>query len=168
MSQPFARRVTLDALAALQPHIGAFVLIGAQAVYLVAKAYKLGERLDTPHRLHPKDAGDVYRLYEATSMSDMLILLLRGSGGGVPPEMDRHASVVVVERGDEFEPCVERVEVLAQGRDAHAVGVFELGDRPLGDVDPIGHNFSLCVGERRPPLGDSPLRSGVHGPRWMV
>ncbi len=101
-------------------------------------------------------------------MSDMPILLLRGSGGGVPPEMDRHASVVVVERGDEFEPCVERVEVLAQGRDAHAVGVFELGDRPLGDVDPIGHNFSLCVGERRPPLGDSPLRSGVHGPRWMV
>ncbi len=29
-----ARRVLLDALAALQPHIGAVVLIGAQAVYL--------------------------------------------------------------------------------------------------------------------------------------
>ncbi len=29
-----ARRVLLDALTALQPHIGAIVLIGAQAVYL--------------------------------------------------------------------------------------------------------------------------------------
>ncbi len=29
-----ARRVLLDALVALQPHIGAIVLVGAQAVYL--------------------------------------------------------------------------------------------------------------------------------------
>lgn len=42
---------------------------------LVAKLHKLGDRLDTPDRLVAKDAGDVYRLFDAISPSDMAATL---------------------------------------------------------------------------------------------
>ena len=51
------------------------VNVAGPAALLVAKVHKLGERLETPHRLIDKDAGDVYRLFEATSLSEMLNLL---------------------------------------------------------------------------------------------
>ncbi len=38
----------------------------------MAKAFKLGERLDNPRRLLPKDAGDVFRLYESNSVKSLL------------------------------------------------------------------------------------------------
>ena len=38
---------------------------------LVAKLHKLGDRLDRPDRLQPKDAGDVYRLYDVIGPADM-------------------------------------------------------------------------------------------------
>ena len=38
---------------------------------LVAKAIKLGERLNTPRRLLPKDAGDIFRLYDAYDVDEM-------------------------------------------------------------------------------------------------
>lgn len=47
------------------------VNVAGPAALLVAKAHKLGERLDTPHRLVAKDAGDVYRLVEATPLAEM-------------------------------------------------------------------------------------------------
>ena len=34
---------------------------------------------------------------------------MAASGGIVPSEMDRHATVVVVENGDELEPCAEGI-----------------------------------------------------------
>jgi hypothetical protein len=52
-----------------------FVNVAGPGALLVAKAHKLGERLRAPHRLLPKDAGDVFRLYEATAISDMTSLL---------------------------------------------------------------------------------------------
>lgn len=42
---------------------------------LVAKLHKLGDRLDTPDRLLAKDAGDVYRLFDAISPADMAATL---------------------------------------------------------------------------------------------
>lgn len=47
------------------------VNVAGSAALLVSKAFKLGERLDTPERLQSKDAGDVYRLFDATSITDM-------------------------------------------------------------------------------------------------
>lgn len=47
------------------------VAVAGPAALLVAKAFKLGERLDNPRRLLPKDAGDVFRLYEAFSTHDI-------------------------------------------------------------------------------------------------
>ena len=47
------------------------VNVAGSAALLVAKAYKLGERLETPERLVAKDAGDVYRLFDATAIADM-------------------------------------------------------------------------------------------------
>lgn len=44
------------------------------AALLVAKAIKLGERLDKPHRLLPKDAGDIFRLYDAYDVDEMSAL----------------------------------------------------------------------------------------------
>jgi hypothetical protein len=41
--------------------------VAGPAALLIAKAHKLGERLETPHRLKAKDAGDIYRLVEATA-----------------------------------------------------------------------------------------------------
>src|SRR5262249_4442134 len=42
----------------------------------------------------------------------------------------------------------ERIEILAECRDAHVVGVFELRDRTLGDIEPTGkrrlaHRFAV-------------------------
>ncbi len=53
------------------------VSVAGPAVLLVAKAFKLGERLDNPRRLLPKDAGDVFRLYEAYSVADIAERLRR-------------------------------------------------------------------------------------------
>jgi hypothetical protein len=47
------------------------VNVAGPAALLVAKAYKLGERLEKPERLLAKDAGDVYRLFDATAVTDM-------------------------------------------------------------------------------------------------
>ena len=51
------------------------VNVAGPAALLVAKAHKLGERLATPQRLIAKDAGDVYRLFEATSLGEMTRLM---------------------------------------------------------------------------------------------
>ncbi|MGI8632163.1 MAG: hypothetical protein ACR2NA_06380 [Solirubrobacterales bacterium] len=42
---------------------------------LVAKLHKLGDRLATPERLHAKDAGDVYRLFDAIAPDDLTTIL---------------------------------------------------------------------------------------------
>ncbi len=47
------------------------VNVAGAAALLVAKTHKLGERLKTPERLIAKDAGDVYRLFDATAVADM-------------------------------------------------------------------------------------------------
>jgi len=48
------------------------VAVAGPAALIVAKAFKLGERLDYPRRLLPKDAGDVFRLYEANSVKSLV------------------------------------------------------------------------------------------------
>lgn len=60
-------------IAALEPddvrHV--VVNVAGPAALTIAKLHKLAERLDQPRRLLPKDAGDVYRLFEATNLVDM-------------------------------------------------------------------------------------------------
>lgn len=51
------------------------VNVAGPAALLVAKVHKLGERLATPHRLIDKDAGDVFRLLEATPLQEMTRLM---------------------------------------------------------------------------------------------
>lgn len=53
------------------------VMVAGPTALTVAKAHKLGERLDTPHRLQAKDAGDVYRLFDATSIDHMAVTAKR-------------------------------------------------------------------------------------------
>ena len=53
------------------------VNVAGPAALLVAKAHKLGERLTTPERLMPKDAGDIYRLFDVTSLDDMTAATMR-------------------------------------------------------------------------------------------
>lgn len=43
----------------------------------VAKLHKLGDRLETPDRLEPKDAGDVYRLLTVATPIEMAAVLRR-------------------------------------------------------------------------------------------
>ena len=47
------------------------VKVAGVAALLVAKAHKLGERLAKPERLESKDAGDMYRLFDATPVTTM-------------------------------------------------------------------------------------------------
>jgi hypothetical protein len=47
------------------------VNVAGHGALLVAKLHKLGDRLATPNRLDAKDAGDVYRLFDAISADDM-------------------------------------------------------------------------------------------------
>ena len=51
------------------------VNVAGVGALLVAKSYKLGERLAKPERLQAKDAGDVYRLFDATAADDMAAIL---------------------------------------------------------------------------------------------
>lgn len=53
--------------------------VAGEAALLVAKLHKLGDRLTRPDRLQPKDAGDVYRLFDVidpTEMAERTRLLL--------------------------------------------------------------------------------------------
>jgi hypothetical protein len=53
--------------------------------------------------------------------------------------VDRHTTIVVVEQHrHELEAGPERFEVLTQRRHPDVVGVLELGDRSLGDLEPAG------------------------------
>lgn len=51
------------------------VSVAVEAALLVAKLHKLGERLTTPERLEPKDAGDIYRLFDALDPEAMVAKL---------------------------------------------------------------------------------------------
>ena len=51
--------------------------VAGPAALTMAKAHKLGERLKTPRRLQAKDAGDVYRLFDATAVTAMASLTKR-------------------------------------------------------------------------------------------
>ena len=62
--------IEIRALDAADPRT-AVVNVAGPAALLVAKAIKLGERLDKPHRLFPKDAGDIFRLYDAYDVNEM-------------------------------------------------------------------------------------------------
>ena len=53
------------------------VKVAGAAALLIAKAHKLGERLKQPRRLQSKDAGDVYRLVDATPAADMATVIRR-------------------------------------------------------------------------------------------
>ena len=53
------------------------VNVAGPGALLVAKAHKLGERLATPDRLQAKDAGDVYRLFDAVDVDAMAALISR-------------------------------------------------------------------------------------------
>ncbi len=55
----------------------AVINVAGPAALLVAKAFKLGERLETPRRLLSKDAGDVFRLYEAKTVGEIIERLRR-------------------------------------------------------------------------------------------
>jgi hypothetical protein len=62
-------------LAALEPTDRRLVSVNVAGygAMLVAKLHKLGDRLATPDRLDAKDAGDVYRLFDAVSAEDMAV-----------------------------------------------------------------------------------------------
>lgn len=64
-------------LAALEPADRRLVSVNVAGygALLVAKLHKLGDRLATPVRLNAKDAGDVYRLFDAASAEDMAVTL---------------------------------------------------------------------------------------------
>ena len=64
-------------IAALEAGDGRRITVNVAGVgaLLVAKSYKLGERLAKPERLQAKDAGDVYRLFDATAAADMAAIL---------------------------------------------------------------------------------------------
>ena len=61
----------------MPPHRRVVVNVAGPAALLVAKSFKLGERLETPERLLAKDAGDVYRLFDATAVADMAEMTTR-------------------------------------------------------------------------------------------
>lgn len=52
------------------------VNVAGEAALFVAKLHKLGDRLDKPERLEAKDAGDVYRLFDAVA-PDVMATKLR-------------------------------------------------------------------------------------------
>ncbi len=68
------RQIELVALEAGDPR-RVTVNVAGYGALLVAKLHKHGDRLATPERLHAKDAGDVYRLFDAVAPEEMAGLL---------------------------------------------------------------------------------------------
>lgn len=66
-------------LAALEPgdERAITVNVAGYGALLVAKLHKLGDRLATPQRLLAKDAGDIYRLFDAVAPDEMADVLWR-------------------------------------------------------------------------------------------
>jgi hypothetical protein len=64
---------------ALEPNDDRRVIVNVAGVgaLFVAKAHKLGERLAKPERLESKDAGDVYRIFDAQSPEELGAALRR-------------------------------------------------------------------------------------------
>ena len=81
-------------------------------------------------------------------------------GGLFLAEVDGNSAVLVVEHCDELESRAERLEVLAQRGDAEVVGVLELGDRALGDVEPSGE-LGLADGLGMAELVEADLFEGL-------
>jgi hypothetical protein len=75
----------------------------------------------------------VWRRQEADATGNPSVALR-----SVLAKVDGDTAVFVVEDGDEFKPGSECFEVLAEGRDADVVGVLELRDGGLGDVEALG------------------------------
>jgi hypothetical protein len=67
------------------------VEVAGPAALLVAKAFKLGERVDDLRRFLPKDAGDVFRLYEANTVEEMIERLRRVGDDERSSEVTRRA-----------------------------------------------------------------------------
>lgn len=86
-------------ITSLEPGDGRRVVVNVAgpAALLVAKAYKLGERLETPERLMAKDAGDVYRLFDATAIVDMAEATVRLLGDDRSAATTRQALLYVRE-----------------------------------------------------------------------
>lgn len=61
--------MTIEALGADGPRV--VINVAGSAALTVAKLHKLGERVDTPHRLNDKDAHDIYRLLVAVDTPDL-------------------------------------------------------------------------------------------------
>lgn len=80
-------------------------------------------------------AGERYPAYRA---ADVPSIGAGDSGGGVFAEMHGNSSIVVVEHCDEFEAGAECFEVLAKRGDANVLGMLQLGDCSLGDVESTG------------------------------
>ncbi len=61
------------AIGALEPDDNRVITVNVAGygALLVAKLHKLGDRLTTPNRLQAKDAGDVYRIFDAVAPDDM-------------------------------------------------------------------------------------------------
>lgn len=51
------------------------VNVAGYGALLVAKLHKLGDRVATPQRLQAKDAGDIYRLFDAVAPDEMTEIL---------------------------------------------------------------------------------------------
>ncbi len=71
----------------------AVVNVAGPAALLVAKAIKLGERLDRPNRLVAKDAGDIFRLYDAYDIAELSARMAEVAGD------PRSAAVAVLAMG---------------------------------------------------------------------
>lgn len=82
--------IEIGALDAADPRTVSVEVAGPAAL-LVAKAFKLGERVDNPRRFLPKDAGDVFRLYEAHTVDDMVARLRRVAGDERSADVTRRA-----------------------------------------------------------------------------
>jgi len=82
--------------------------VAGPAALLVAKAFKLGERLETPRRLLSKDAGDVFRLYEAKTVGEIIERLRRVAD-------DERSADVAGKASATYEPCSEPHALPASG-----------------------------------------------------
>ena len=105
------------------------VKVAGSAALVVAKTHKLGERLATPARLIAKDAGDLYRLFEATPMADMVAKTARLLGDDRSAGVTRQALDYLVQLfGTPRSPGVQlSTEALADVAEASTITKMIVG-----------------------------------------
>lgn len=116
------------------------VRVAGPAALLVAKIYKIAERIDAPHRLNDKDAHDIYRILVAIETGDLATRFRRLLEDPLCAD-------------ESSEALNWMTELVAAGPDALIASMAGRAEAGLGDPETVSMSTSLLATDLLSALG---------------